>query len=240
MVTVVIPCYNAAPFVGETIESVLAQTYANIELIVVDDASRDGSWEVIQSYGEQITALRLEENRGGSYARNRGAERARGEFLMFLDADDLIAPETIEALVQAVREQPGAIAACKWQRLVRTEGAWITVPGEVPLPPPVADHLAGWLEGSWVPPCAILWRRDAYERTGGWDEELAANQDGDIMMRALLEGARLVFADRNGEAAKAAAAEVWNGRGRAVTMDISSRRSPPTRSRGPRSWPGSP
>ena len=112
LVTVITPCCNAAPFVAETIESVLAQSYPHIEHIVIDDGSVDASWEVIQKYVPRVTAVRLERNRGGSYARNRGAERARGEFLMFLDADDLIAPDTIGALVKAARQQTGAIAMC--------------------------------------------------------------------------------------------------------------------------------
>jgi glycosyltransferase involved in cell wall biosynthesis len=84
LVSIITPCYNAAPFVAETIESVVAQTYPRIEHIVIDDGSADGSWEVIERYASRVTALRLERNRGGSYARNRGAELARGEFLMLM------------------------------------------------------------------------------------------------------------------------------------------------------------
>jgi O-antigen biosynthesis protein len=191
LVSIITPCYNAAPFVAETIESVAAQTYPHIEHIVVDDGSTDGSWEVIQRYADRITAVRLEQNRGGSHARNRGAALARGEFLMFLDADDLISPDAMEALVDTVRERPGHIAFCSWHRLREVNGTWVKAPAELSLPGPDADHLGGWLTGIWVPPCAVLWRRDAYERTDGWDEELVANQDGDIIMRAIALGGRL-------------------------------------------------
>jgi glycosyltransferase involved in cell wall biosynthesis len=195
LVSVVTPCYNAAPFITETIASVRAQTYPAIEHIVVDDGSTDESWDIVRSYGSRITPLRLEQNRGGSYARNQGAERARGEFLLFLDADDTIAPDTIASLVNAVHDRPGSIAYCKWQRLGQVDARWVTLPAEVPLPPPGADYLSGWLTGSWVPTCSVLWRRDAYERTGGWDEDISWGDDGDLMLRALVRGARLVLAE---------------------------------------------
>jgi beta-1,4-mannosyltransferase len=194
LVTVVTPCHDAAPFIAETIASVAGQTHGAIEHIVVDDGSTDGSWEVIQRHAGRVRTVRLTRNRGGSHARNRGAELARGEFLMFLDADDAIAPGTVAALVAAVQARPGAIAFCDWRPLCAEEGRWTPGRRSHPLPAAGADPLAGWLQGVWVPPCAVLWRRDAYARSGGWDEGLAINQDGELMMRALAAGAELVFA----------------------------------------------
>jgi glycosyltransferase involved in cell wall biosynthesis len=196
LVSVVTPCYNAAPFVAETIESVLAQTHPSVEQIVVDDASTDGSWEVIERYVAlhpgRVRGVRLEANRGGSHARNRGAELARGEMVMFLDADDVIAPDTLAALANAVRHRADGIAVCGWSRLARVDGAWVASPAEITPPDPAADPLREWLEGRWVATCSVLWRREVYERTGGWDEALTGNDDGDVMMRALADGARLV------------------------------------------------
>lgn len=188
LVSVVTPCFNAAPFVGETIEAVLAQSYPRIELIVVDDASTDGSWEVIRSFGDRIRAVRLEENRHVCHARNQGVARSRGEYLMFLDADDLIEPDTIEALVAAARESPGSIAICDWRRLAPVDGGWAPAPADVALPAAGADPLRAWLEGHWVPTCSILWPRPVYERTGGWDESLTYADDTDIMLRTLVAG----------------------------------------------------
>jgi beta-1,4-mannosyltransferase len=195
LVSVITPCYNAAPFIAETIESVTAQTYSRLEHIVVDDASTDDSWAVVASFGAHVRAIRLEHNGGGSHARNCGAALARGEYLMFLDADDLIAPGTIEAMVRSVRDSPGSVAVCRWWRLRQdAAGAWHRRPSEIPFPPP-PDPLRGWLTKTWVPPCAVLWRREAYERTGGWDEQITLNDDGDLMMRALARGVRLVVAE---------------------------------------------
>jgi glycosyltransferase involved in cell wall biosynthesis len=199
LVSVVVPCHNAAPFVAETLESVLAQTYPSVEAVVVDDASTDGSWEVVKRFTDRwpqrVRALRLERNRGGGFARNRGAELARGNFLMFLDADDYVAPGAMAALVPALRSQPGALAAGDSCRLEFHDGdGWKEAGRNARLPHPDPDEaLRGWLDGSaWVPTCALLWRRDVYESTGGWDESVARNQDGDIAMRALVNGARII------------------------------------------------
>ncbi len=191
MVSVITPCHNSEAFVAETIAAVKAQSYGLVEHIIVDDASTDGSWSVIAN-SQGIIPVQLDQRRGAPYARNRAVEAAQGGFLMFLDADDLIAPETIASLVAAVREKPDAIGVCRWRRLCRKGEGWVAMAPGILCPPP-ADGLRGWLEGAWVPPCALLWRRDVYDRTGGWNESLSANQDGDLVMRALCDGARLVF-----------------------------------------------
>ncbi len=189
-VSVIIPCYNADSFVGETIVSVLEQTWPQVELVVVDDGSSDNSWQVIQSFGERVKAVR-QTNGGGCRARNVGAKAARGDYLMFLDADDTLAPDTLEHLVHAIGDG-GDIAACPWRRLENKGDGWVKAPSSLTENPPRGDFLLGWLSGWYIPPCAILWRREAYEATGGWDENLTANQDGDLVLRALLAGNRIV------------------------------------------------
>jgi O-antigen biosynthesis protein len=195
LVSVVTPCYNASATLAETIASVGGQTYPHLEHIVVDDGSTDGTWEVAARHGDRVKALRLGENRGGAFARNRGVEVARGEYLVFLDADDLMGAEAIAALVAAVRDRPGTVGYCEWRRWRQVGGQWQPSPAEIPPLQLDQDPLRGWLEGVWVPPCAILWRRDSYEVTGGWDERLTLNDDGDLMMRALARGVRLVRAE---------------------------------------------
>jgi O-antigen biosynthesis protein len=194
LVSVVTPCYNASATLAETIASVAGQTYSAIEHIVVDDGSRDESWRVIEAHRGRVTGLQLGENGGGAHARNIGAAQARGDYLLFLDADDLLGPEAVAGLVAAVRQHPGTIGYCRWLRWRRVGRAWQAVPAEIPLPDPAGDPLRGWLQNVWVPPCAVLWRRDSYEKTGGWDERLTLNDDGELMMRALARGARLVRA----------------------------------------------
>lgn len=191
-VSVVIPCHNAAAFVGEAIESVLAQEWLHTEVIVVDDASTDDSWEVIERYGPCIKALRLAQNRGAAHARNRGVALSRGRWLLFLDADDRLSPNALMWLAETAQRSPGALVHCGWRHLVREQGAW------VPRPPvrrmSSGDPLRDWLLGGFVPTCSLLWPREIYAATGGWDEELTLNDDGDLALRALAAGARLVRA----------------------------------------------
>ncbi|OIQ83139.1 putative glycosyltransferase EpsH [mine drainage metagenome] len=93
-VSVVIPAYNAAATIAETLRSVLAQTHRNLDIVVVDDGSTDGTWDVLQSFGSAIRAIR-QPNSGIGIARNTGVTAARGEYIALLDADDLCEPERI-------------------------------------------------------------------------------------------------------------------------------------------------
>jgi glycosyltransferase involved in cell wall biosynthesis len=194
LVSVVTPCFNGADFIAETLQAVRGQIFPRVEHIVVDDGSTDDSVAVIERFEPAVRLIRTGGNRGAAAARNTGAAAASGTYLMFLDADDIIAPGTVAALVQAIQDRPLAIGVCPWDRLVLRDREWVTMPAPVPFPPP-ADALAGWLEGIWVPPCAVLWRKDAFDLTGGWTEDFNPNDDGDLMMRALLRGASLVVAD---------------------------------------------
>lgn len=192
-VSVIIPCHNAAPFVGEAIESVLDQQWPHVDLVVVDDASTDGSWEVIQRYAGRIQAVRLPENRGAAHARNHGAALARGRWMLFLDADDLLSRDALRWLAEAAARAPGALVRCGWRYLVEEEDGWMP---RDPRPfTPSGDALRDWLAGGFVPTCALLWPRALFDAIGGWDETLTLNDDGDIAMRALAAGARLVRAE---------------------------------------------
>lgn len=106
-VSVVIPCYNGAPFLREALASVLAQTHPVLEVTVVDDGSTDDSAEIAGSFGPPVRVLR-QPNRGESVARNRGVRESRGEWIAFLDADDAWLPNRIEA--QFAQWLPGAVA----------------------------------------------------------------------------------------------------------------------------------
>jgi glycosyltransferase involved in cell wall biosynthesis len=92
LVSIVMPCFNNEAYVAEAIDSALGQTYDNIEVIVIDDGSTDGSLDIIRSYGDRIT-WRTGPNEGACAARNKGLALARGEFIKFLDADDILLPE---------------------------------------------------------------------------------------------------------------------------------------------------
>src|ERR1022692_2501211 len=96
-VSVIIPAHNAAPFLEQTIESVLGQTYRDWEIIAVDDGSSDGTWELLQAMGPCVRSFRRERAGGPAVARNLALEHATGELVAFLDADDLLLPRYLES-----------------------------------------------------------------------------------------------------------------------------------------------
>jgi glycosyltransferase involved in cell wall biosynthesis len=194
LVSVVIPCFNTAAYVREAVDSALAQTHPRVEVLVLDDGSTDASWEAIRSFGERIVAVR-QENRGLAATRNRGVSLARGDFLLFLDSDDRIDPGTVAALAAAATRAENALAACPWSYLFLEGGEWVRRAPDVPFPLTRPDPLAAWLEGEWIPGCSLLWPRALFERLGGYDEGLTADEDGDLMFRAFTSGARLVYAE---------------------------------------------
>lgn len=110
LVSVIIPNYNYANYLREAIDSVLTQTYSNIEIIVVDDGSEDDSRKVLEAYGDRITPI-FQENSGVSAARNNGVKHSKGEYVAFLDADDIWLPKKIEKQVEHfdTREEFGLI-----------------------------------------------------------------------------------------------------------------------------------
>ena len=109
LVSIIITCYNYEQYIGECIESCLAQTYKPIEIIVVDDASTDNSalkiFSIYQFY-ENMTGIWLQENKGYSAAKNSGIERSRGEFLVFIDADDCLTPDSVELRMAEFEKNP--------------------------------------------------------------------------------------------------------------------------------------
>ena len=116
-VAVVIPVYNRAEGVRNAVDSVLAQTRAPQEVIVVDDGSTDDTFQVLSSYGQKIKALR-QRNQGVSAARNRGVAAAQSEWIAFLDADDIWHKDKLEKQIAFIRENPTV-------QIVQTDEVWI-------------------------------------------------------------------------------------------------------------------
>ncbi|MCS6846707.1 MAG: glycosyltransferase [Anaerolineae bacterium] len=190
LVSVIIPCYNAGRWLRKSIASALAQTHRPIEVIVVDDGSTDDSVNILRSYGDRIRFVQ-QPHVNGNHARNVGMSLSRGEYLQFLDADDYLLPEKVAAQV-ALLEATGADAAyCDYAFLTHPDGAprlgQFRTTGIQP------DLLTALLQGRWIPPHALLWRREVIEALGGWDETFFAAQDYELMLRAALQGLQLRY-----------------------------------------------
>lgn len=116
LVSIVMPAYNAEKWIGGTLSSLIAQTSENWELCVVDDASTDTTWEILQSYqtlwGKRIKLARNERNLGCGLTRRKAISMASGRYIAFLDADDRFAPEFIEKMVQTIEENDADVSVC--------------------------------------------------------------------------------------------------------------------------------
>lgn len=199
LVSVVIPCFDTAPYIAEAIASALGQSHDRVEVIVIDDGSTDGSSDVIATFGGRIISERVT-NGGAPRARNRGLALARGEAVVFLDADDLLAPDTIAAsLVTLEAAHRRSVVAAPWSYLVRDGAGWRAQPHDVK-PAPNGDPLAGWLVRRYQATASLLWPSALVRDLGGWDETLTKNQDGDLAMRAFVAGAGLAFSRARGSA----------------------------------------
>ena len=165
--------------VQEAVDSVLAQTCSDFELIVVDDGSEDGTAESLARYG---SAMRIySQPRGGvAAARNRGAERAAGLYLAFLDSDDLWLPRKLEVQIAFMRERP-------WVQICQTEEIWIRRGARVNPKKkhrkPSGDIFRASLELCLVSPSAVMMRRELFDAVGGFDETLPACEDYDLWLR---------------------------------------------------------
>ncbi|NVD44745.1 glycosyltransferase family 2 protein [Qipengyuania atrilutea] len=186
-ISIVMPVLNGEEYIAEAIESVLSQTLPPLELLVVDNGSSDDTMAIASAYPTPVR-VQTEEIPSASAARLSGAAEATGDAIMFLDADDILGKNVLEELAKVLAEQPDAIAACEWKRYEMHQGEWQVRPATC-TPRKAGQHpLAAWLSGWYHPPCCVLWSRSAYERSGGWNPATANNQDGDIVMRALVAG----------------------------------------------------
>ncbi len=180
LISVIIPTYNRAGMVKEATASVLAQTCRDFELLVVDDGSTDGTQETLAACGGNIKALRLPARRGVSAARNAGIAAANGEWLAFLDSDDLWLPEKLERQMAFMAANPQFL-------LSQTEETWVR--RGVRVNPPRSHQKEGGriflrsLERCLVSPSAVILHRRVLEKHGGFDEDLPAAEDYDLWLR---------------------------------------------------------
>jgi GT2 family glycosyltransferase len=177
-VSVIIPTHNRRDFVREAIASVLAQTYQDFELLVVDDGSTDDTSEVVREF-PGLRYIR-QENRGVSAARNRGVADSSGKMLAFLDSDDLWQPRKLEMQVEFFAAHPKA-------RICQTEEIWlrkgVRVNPHNKHKKPSGDIFARSLHLCLVSPSAVMMQRELFECLGGFDESLPACEDYELWLR---------------------------------------------------------
>ena len=191
-ISVIMPCYNAAAFVEEAVNCVMNQTYPDVELVVVDDGSTDGSVEILQQlatrYSPRLTLL-FQNHLGPYPARNLGLKHAHGGCVAFLDADDYWTPDCLEKLSVAMADEQADIAYCGWQNV------GMGAPGTDPYIPPdysQMDTAAEFLRSCPWPIHAALVRRDAIDAVKGFSERRFSAMDYDFWLRLYAHTQKIV------------------------------------------------
>lgn len=194
LVSAIVATYNRAHTVGKAIESIIQQTYRNIEIVIVDDGSTDSTLKKLEEFGDKVRVI-SQKNAGPAAARNRGIEECKGEIVTFLDSDDLWMPTFVEKQVYVMQRVGGDVPCClsnsrlKFSdgssstsfavallRFTAEQGLWLNV-GEV-----LATRFVMFTQMAAV-------RRAALERSGGFDESLWSLEDYDLALKLSFEGA---------------------------------------------------
>jgi GT2 family glycosyltransferase len=191
--SVVIAAYQAAAFVADAIDSVLAQTLQPIEIIVCDDGSTDELGAALAPYAGEIVLLR-KENGGEASAKNAGARAASGEFVAILDADDVYLPERLEALAGLSVDRPD-LDILTTDCLIFSNGSYIRNCYDDDYRFEVDDQRRGILERNFVGPGQMAVRRQALLAVGGFDEAFRHATDWDCWIRMIFAGSRAGLVD---------------------------------------------
>jgi glycosyltransferase involved in cell wall biosynthesis len=191
LVSVVIPAYDRAHLIGRAVSSALAQTYRNFEIVVVDDASSDGLAAALGQFSDpRLRCITHSHNRGAAAARNTGVTSARGEFVAFLDSDDVWVADKLAVQVAAMRGLPAKIAGhvCAYECVKPGSRTRLIVPEWT-----AATFRRSQLFGCTCGPgTTLLCRRSVFADVGPFDEELRRLEDWDWLLRLSAKGYRLL------------------------------------------------
>jgi glycosyltransferase involved in cell wall biosynthesis len=198
LVSICMPCYNAGKYVAEALDSVLAQTYPNIEILVVNDGSTDSSAEVLEKYRGKGVKVIEQENKGQCAAANRAFADAKGDYIKFFDADDILSPGFIEAQMRRLDGRTDVVASARWGRFYNDDLQTFRLnPEAVWRDMDPVDWLAeSWINARAMMQCA-LWMlpRQLLEKTGLWDERLSLINDFEFFARVLCSASVVLFCE---------------------------------------------
>jgi glycosyltransferase involved in cell wall biosynthesis len=197
LVSIIVPAFNAEQWIRSTLTSALSQTYSRIEVIVVDDGSTDDTVAIAESIGDERVCIVVQENAGACEARNRGLEEAQGDYVQFLDADDLLSPDKIERqIVRLKHETEGTVSTCSWARFwdddvstaqFETHYDWKDYPEPLEWLIQCGRGYGTMPTVVWLAPRSIL------DEVGPWTKSLRVNQDGEYFARVVLAAPQIAF-----------------------------------------------
>lgn len=190
------PVLNAATFIGEAIGSALRQSFADLEVLVVDNGSTDGTDRIVRQFADPRVHILSCDKRGAAAARNLGLSQASGRFIQFLDADDVLGSTKIELQIDAIGAAGPrrVVTSCSWLRFKeRPEEAQVHPERVWPVENPVEWLLCSLSGGGMMQTGGWLVHRDLIDAAGPWDETLSLHDDGEYFTRVLLQAERQVF-----------------------------------------------
>ncbi len=182
-VSVIITTYQRSHLVAQAIESVLAQTYTDYEIIVVNDGSTDTIKEVLASFGEKITAIH-QENKGVSAARNTGIDAAKGRYIAFLDDDDLWLPNKLEKQIACLESDPNIGLVYSDMLCFNEKGVFPDTWAKANPTPPVQQLWILFVR-NFIPTPSVVVRRECLDKVSGFDETLTTCEDYDLWLRII-------------------------------------------------------
>lgn len=199
LVSIIIPTYNRAHLIGETLDSVLAQTYQNWECIVVDDGSSDITDEVVGSYVKKDSRFKYyhrpdEHLPGGNGARNYGFKMSKGEYVNWLDSDDLFAKDKIEKQLQTLHGNSESISTCAWGRFSDKNNFTLKKLEIFKDYINASDIFSNYGHKGFFPNMVFLCHKNIFNKSGLWDENLIINQDGEFFCRVILNSKSIYYA----------------------------------------------
>jgi glycosyltransferase involved in cell wall biosynthesis len=199
LVSIIIPLYNAEKYIAATIQSALDQTWPDKEIIVIDDGSTDNSLQIAKQYTDRGVKIFAQENKGASVARNYGLNEAKGTYIQFLDADDLISTNKIESQVTQLVNYPDHVGLCVTVHFKNGDNhldypvlhGWMEEGSDDPVDFLIklyGAELIGPGYGSMVQPNAWLTPKHLIDKAGPWNEMRCPDDDGEFFCRVLLAG----------------------------------------------------
>lgn len=197
-VSVIIPVYNASKYIDKCISSVVNQSYPNIEIIVIDDGSTDSSLDIANKYKSNAVKIISQTNKGAAAARNAGLQIATGEYIQFLDADDILEKQKIEiqiGVLQKYNYPSNVVASCGWKHLKDTvyevndnqKKVWHTYQKPIEILKDFATVPCCLPHSVYLTPLKLI------HEIGGWNEKLSKNDDGEFFARILEKTEKLIF-----------------------------------------------
>lgn len=205
LVSIIIPIYNAEKYLRETVQSAIAQTWKNKEIILVDDGSTDGSLHLANTFQSETVKVFGQRNSGASAARNLGLAQSKGEYIQFLDADDLLSRDKIEKQVLALANQSDKIAVCSTVHFYDGQDHLLSHSSSfednfiyttddpiqfiIKLWGGYNDHASMIALNAWLTPIDLI------KKAGPWDETLSLDDDGAYFSKIILNSAGIVKVD---------------------------------------------